>query len=444
VHRVVCAVTGHARRTWPALVAAPLIAVSTSLAFDEPAWILLPAALAILLLCMLIQDMAVFLLAFFPLLCFHHVSQLNLLFAVFGVLALLLGRWVERDRQRPLTWLELGLLAIATLAYLPVLRVDNQLETTVWWAYDFLPLVLYVLLCGRLVAAETLRHTAKLFVVIASVAAVTVIADGLLHPHVRAVGLVDSYPTGVAFDLVPFFPIALGLFGDRDTRILGIAGSLLILLALFFTGTRMPFFIACLSALPFFKLRHAGLYLFIGLGILFAMQSGGGLVSRYNAIEVEQGVAQSTDASTVIRLLQWVLSLKILQVHGWLGIGFGQYREMAQSLFPDPTMVLGHSHNALLEKMVQVGIPVALFYFCVISTLIWINWRCYFLMRRDLTPADERLLLGFGLGACALLACGVSDAVLSGHNQPILFWMVMACWSLFTRIAPRPTGGAPA
>lgn len=408
-------------------LSAPL-ALCVGLAFEEPAWLLGPILLLLALTGVLVRQSGAFLLGLFPFLCIHHVSRLNVLFSLAGILLLLLERTLDKDKCRSVTGLEAALVATAVLALHPLPFAPSLGEAFGQWIYDYAPLLLYVGLTRSSLDHRIVPSTIRLLLAASMLASLSVVVDGLLHPQLRAVGLVEAMPTGVAYDLVMFVPIGLGMFAGGRDRWLGACAALLALAAVFFTGSRTPFVAALVLSLPFARGHRFALPL-VGLLLLAAMfQTGAGIVSRMAAI---QGDGGPIDPSTLIRIVLWGLSVQIILAHPWLGIGYGQFLGYAERVYQHHSFLLGHSHNIVLEKMVQVGVPLSLLYLSVIALLLRRNWRLFRRLRERLESTERELFLGLFLGALAMLACGATDAVLNGANQPLLFWMIMALMTLW-------------
>ncbi|MFA7332235.1 MAG: O-antigen ligase family protein [Candidatus Delongbacteria bacterium] len=418
---------------WWALGLSILGALCVSLAFTEPLWLLGPIFVLLAFAGILARQAAPLLLGLYPALCVHHNLRLNVLFVLLGLLLLVLERAEEwepaKSKAMAIAGLELGLVIAAVLALHPVPFATHPVEAFGQWLYDYSPVLLYVLIVRSGFSARLVPMLVRLLLVAILAASVTVVVDGLLHPNTRAVGWVERMPTGTAYDLVMFVPIGLGMFASGRSRVLGLATALLALAAIFFTGSRAPFAVALLLALPFARGQRWALPALLAVLTLAMIQTGGGIVSRMASIEGEAGLI---DASTLLRIVVWGLSIKILMLHPLLGIGFGQFISYASSLFIFDEFLLGHSHNIVLEKMVQVGIPLALFYLALIGLLLRRNWRTYRALRDRLDRADVELFRGLFFGALAMLACGALDAVLNGSNQPLAFWMIMALLTVWT------------
>jgi hypothetical protein len=421
-----------------AVMAAPL-GLAIALAFEEPLWAAFPLLILLGVGGALVRWSASFLFALFPLLNVHHVSTLNVLFVCGGILLLWIERSLPHGSAERIRGLELGLLLATLLALHPVPGASRPLEAFGQWIYDYAPVVLYVLIVRSGIRGDFVPGALRLLLIAIIVASLTVVADGLANPGRRAVGWVEPKPTGTAYDLVMFVPIGLAMFAAGKARMLGATAALLALAAIFFTGSRMPFAAALLLSFPFVRSHRFGIPV-VGLLVLMAMyQTGGGIVHRLDSIE---GEVTAIDASSMIRIVLWGLSIEILQAHPWLGIGYGEFLGWAKQAFQHHSFLLGHSHNIALEKMVQVGIPLALFYLSLIGLLLGRNWRNYRRMRAEVEDGDRQIFLGLFFGALAMLACGITDAVLNGPNQPLLFWMVMALQTIWVEHLRRRAGGA--
>ena len=81
----------------------------------------------------------------------------------------------------------------------------------------------------------------------------------------------------------------------------------------------------------------------------------------------------TTDNMASSRFGAWANTLVLIQMHPWLGVGFGEFNfAWSMSEFPGrPTPFFDHTHNLILQFVVELGVPLALL---VVGLLGWAFW----------------------------------------------------------------------
>jgi O-antigen ligase len=89
----------------------------------------------------------------------------------------------------------------------------------------------------------------------------------------------------------------------------------------------------------------------------------------------------------------WSDTLGLIAQHPWFGVGWGEFN-LAWSLTPfphRPGAFFDHTHNLLLQWVVELGVPLALL---VIALMSWAMWRAWCASRHSAAAPDrERALL---------------------------------------------------
>ncbi|PPE66750.1 polymerase [Caldimonas caldifontis] len=140
------------------------------------------------------------------------------------------------------------------------------------------------------------------------------------------------------------------------------------------------------------------------------------------------------------RFAIWSNTLALIGAHPWTGVGWGNFNAAwTFTPFPDrPVAFFDHSHNLVLQLMVELGVPAAL---ALLGGLAWVLWRA----RGALSLPGEA-----GLAARAAL---MMLAVLGWHSlleYPLwyAYFLLPAAFALGLFVGlgapPRPSASAPA
>jgi O-antigen ligase len=228
----------------------------------------------------------------------------------------------------------------------------------------------------------------------------------------RVAGFVPLAVTMIGYSAATLIPVALHyLRVNQKVRLEGML-LFLIMICLLLTNSRM--------ALPM-----AAIGLFIGrdqlkrfmlpvmiIGGLIAVLGVGLVFTRY------ANMAESAiDYSTAARAIAWMSGLKLLLSNPLTGIGLGEFSEAYLRITAFPLIELRHAHNALLQLIMDLGIPGAFIY---------------------LTFIGRRLLAGLkktqdGLGRALFwslsiwLLSGAIDSIFYLPEWTLFYWALLAC-----------------
>jgi hypothetical protein len=412
-----------------ALVTAWIIAISLTRMQAQPIFLgLLLVPLGFLLLQILHRPIYLFWFIV-PLLWIHHSSTVTTAAILFFSFLLELDGNAELRRKQSTHKLTL-LCIISTLGI--TLFHEFSMDAFGQWVWDFGIIILYLQLLRVTLSFEQIKKIVGWILFCAAIPALTAVIEGLLHPGMRATGINDINPTGVAFNLSVFTPLALGAIAGSRHKWLPITAATLCFAAVYFTGSRAPTAFVLIACLPF--LLEYRLSLLAGGSALMAgmLFSGGGIVSRLE--NLEQGTS-SLDASSVMRLVSWGVALHAILEAPFIGVGLGHFRAIMQTLVPFRDFILAHPHNAVLNKAVQIGLPLTLLFFTVIVLILVNNGKIYLRCQKFLSNSDRLLFMGLMLAPLPLFACGITDAIFNGYAQPFVFWILLALQTLVARAA---------
>lgn len=105
------------------------------------------------------------------------------------------------------------------------------------------------------------------------------------------------------------------------------------------------------------------------------------------------------------RLELWVRSWELIQANPWLGVGPMQFAA-------EPGITLAHPHNAVLQVMVEWGVPAGL---ALLTTLAWAGWKWLRFAQRIASdkrcPAWRAALL---ISLTAAIAAASANSLLAG------------------------------
>lgn len=177
-----------------------------------------------------------------PLLWFHHSSPGMLYAWLMFVPLLLLDSFLMPARSVRKLGEHSWILVMCVSSLVLVIGLNGANAAVVGqWIWDFGVLLLYLLITRLPHDAGTLRLFIMWLLLMMGAAAAIVVVEGLMFPGVRSNGIIDIKPTGAAYNLSMFVPLALGAI--RGTKLGWIAGVLgaVLFAAIFFTGSRAPF-----------------------------------------------------------------------------------------------------------------------------------------------------------------------------------------------------------
>ena len=112
----------------------------------------------------------------------------------------------------------------------------------------------------------------------------------------------------------------------------------------------------------------------------------------------------TTDNLASSRFGAWANTMSLIQMHPWFGVGFGEFNfAWSMSEFPGrPTPFFDHTHNLILQFVVELGVPLGLL---VLGLLGWAFWCAAQNCRRESRSAntDSPLRPAFALLALVLM-----------------------------------------
>jgi tetratricopeptide (TPR) repeat protein len=111
------------------------------------------------------------------------------------------------------------------------------------------------------------------------------------------------------------------------------------------------------------------------IGLILAVKYSPDLISKF--LDRNQ-----SDPYNYARILVWKSSLKVIAEKPLLGVGFGQFVHISKRFsFPVEGQVarylkrIGMAHSEYLQHMAELGIPAALFLFCLLGYLMFQVWK---------------------------------------------------------------------
>jgi putative inorganic carbon (HCO3(-)) transporter len=121
----------------------------------------------------------------------------------------------------------------------------------------------------------------------------------------------------------------------------------------------------------------------------------------------------------------WGIAIAMLQDFPLTGIGLGQFNLVAQALYVPfvvaPGEFLPHAHNLYLEYALELGIPGAVAFACLIVV-------CLAQSTRAVRSTDAMLRwtgLGVSLSLLAYLVYGLTDAIAPGARGGVVLWVLL-------------------
>ena len=199
----------------------------------------------------------------------------------------------------------------------------------------------------------------------------------------------------------------------------------LLLLALFLGQSRLSVLgvIIALGGL-ILLLIPARRWQYLALALLLALCGLEGLIVTQVALPttVATRYAQTTEASTTMRLEIWRAALTLIRENPLTGYGLNQFRrrEVRNMYVPKYNLVfIPHAHNELLQIGTDTGIPGMLLYLAWNLTLVWMIWRTW----RKGDPFLKAVGLSAGAGLAAHAFFGLGDAITLFDRFAFVYWL---------------------
>ena len=303
-------------------------------------------------------------------------------------------------------------------------------------------LIFFAFYCLRLPNSRSIVTTG-LGVGLVLITFVFVAKSGALHPYVGSA--IQHYNPGVgdfstyAVLLLPVLYWALhggDGFGARKT-IGAIIGILLIFYAGYLTKNRMFWPGASITLLALFLIhmvskeeRQWGPRQLISLSLVAGALISVSLVFAYVKYHGPSTKSVDSQVETVVdqdpRWEIWRYWVRLIDVHPWLGYGYGRYIALRHSPVPQPeaardALSMGHGHNIFLNQASEIGV-IGLASFCLMWVLLW---RQYWRHLRD--PAIRHYATAGLVLMIAYLMKNLTDDFYTRRNL-LLFWALNGVW----------------
>jgi O-antigen ligase len=219
----------------------------------------------------------------------------------------------------------------------------------------------------------------------------------------------------------PFVATRLILESGRRRRLLWACVLLLMLRALWRTGSRGGFVAFAASLLPLVlllsrrRLLAAGVLVAILIALLPLMRTDlldRPMVRRYVTL------AKPTEIRNFQwRQDQWGQFMERIMESPWIGTGSDVDRELLEE------GRLGTAHNGFLAMAVRSGVPVAVAWVLLLGTLLIAQWRRAMQAEGEQERAFRVATLGF---LVALVVHNLVEATLTGMEVQHVFWILTA------------------
>jgi putative inorganic carbon (HCO3(-)) transporter len=271
-------------------------------------------------------------------------------------------------------------------------------------------------------------------------------------PHLVG-GVVDSFgrvhagfhPNEVGGILALLLPIALGVAIFPGVWWLRLGGGVVFLLGL-------PTFVLTLSRAAWLGLAAAVLFLLV-LRWRWLWLGFGAALLAIGGTALALGPQRLFEILLAVEILAWQTSmagrrieimgrgLLLLRDFPLTGVGLNLFPILSDHLYPSPTLGprvhIPHAHNFFLQTALDLGVPGALAFFClVVRTLV--RLRSAWLM----VPEDRGLAAGLAAGLLGFGLYGAVDAVTLGAKPGFLFWWLLGLAWAFpaspSRVQARP------
>lgn len=261
-----------------------------------------------------------------------------------------------------------------------------------------------------------------------------------LAPHRGRAMVTFDHPNAFASYLVILLGLGLGLLVSElsqprkpgelkatawwKSRLLWIAiGTGSCLLGIFTSGSRNGLLVALvqLGAVVLMMLARANLKLVLG-GL-----AGMGLVVGSAAVFGIGGRSLApADWTNDPRLATWAIALDLIRERPWLGWGLGNFKLLFPPRTFDPVNYpkMFHPHNIWLMLAAETGliltflISLLVGYLCYRATRLWLS--------RQLSPAENGILLAYLLGFLGCLLYALFDVTLYDGRIHLLNWLMIA------------------
>ncbi|WP_097458958.1 glycosyltransferase family 9 protein [Mangrovitalea sediminis] len=302
-------------------------------------------------------------------------------------------------------------------------------------------LIFFVFYCFRLPNSRSIV-TAALGVGLVLITFVFMAESGALRQYVGSA--IQHYNPGVgdfstyAVLLLPILYWAShGSDGFDPRKTIGaIVGVLLIFYGGYLTKNRMFWPAASVTLLALFLIhlggreRQWGARQVVSLSLVAAALISVSLVFAYVKYHGPSTASVDSQVETVVdkdpRWEIWSYWIRLVDVHPWLGYGYGRYIALRHSPVPQPEaargyLSMGHGHNIFLNQASEIGI-IGLVSFSLMWVLLW---RQYWRHLRN--PAIRHYAAAGLVLMIAYLMKNITDDFYTRRNL-LLFWALNGLW----------------
>ncbi|MBK7030000.1 MAG: O-antigen ligase family protein [Bacteroidales bacterium] len=249
--------------------------------------------------------------------------------------------------------------------------------------------------------------------------------------------------------LALFLPIMAGYSIDRNssrqTRILAIVVTLIIMLGLFLSASRAAWvsfaFVLVVLALVLFRIRFTWILLTISsiLLIFFTFQfeildklEKNKQDSSANFIEHIQSISNiSTDASNLERINRWQSALRMYHERPFFGWGPGTYqfeyapfqRTKEKTIISTNLGDMGNAHSEYIGPLAEQGFPGLISFLLIMITVIYTGLKVF---RKAERRQVKMLALVITLGLITYFVHGTMNNFLNTDKASVPFWGFVA------------------
>ncbi|MBE3144767.1 MAG: O-antigen ligase family protein [Planctomycetes bacterium] len=236
--------------------------------------------------------------------------------------------------------------------------------------------------------------------------------------------------TAGAFLLLALTVFTAGEFVLTQSRggLIGLAGTLLLLLAMLFPPKERWIYIISL--------------VIVGVGLGVAAWRLGWVEKLYAVTPAGDNPALSLNTLKG-RVEVWSRAIYGIQDFPFTGMGMNTFRKVVHVLYPlftiGPEVDFGHAHNEFLQAALDLGLPGLIAFLALYLVAFWMLVQTWKWAKEPAQLSDSRsissilassrgvkaLALGLGGGLMAHAFYGLTDAVALGAKPGVLFWMLL-------------------
>ena len=310
------------------------------------------------------------------------------------------------------------LLVFGVLAYIK--GAENDRASLYFFSTIVIPFLVVFAIYNSKLSFDDIKDVLRLNLLIAGIVGFIGVLIALTHPGERIGSTWVTAMTINGYYLINFFNgIGLTLVEkDKVKQKLFLVLTILTLLGMLFTYTRMAllavFFGLVLAAFRFKQYRK---HIIFGSILLFF------IIPESMTSRVNSGI--EGDMSTLVRLIAWVNSFKLIGQNFWTGIGIRTFSRLNHAMVPIDSLYVEHSHNIYIHILLELGIFGFISYFGIIFSNVS---KFYFkIIRKD---CDDFTFMFF-VSIITIMFAGLTDIFIAQYNVSILFWI---CFGLFIKV----------